>query len=86
MSNSLSSPLLQFVANVFQVTVLGAPELTGFWIEPGARSTIARGFTYWPSETPAKRQKGYEHLFPRLRKLTPKPLDARWIDMCSPPD
>jgi hypothetical protein len=67
-SGSLRGPLLQSIANAFQVTALGFTDEVGTGIQfdrvPGSR--IERGYTYVFDEGYASKKHGFSHLIPKL--------------------
>jgi len=78
-SGALRGPLLQNIADAFQVIALGFPERVGNWIDPG--SPIVRGYTYVWSEGNKTRKRGFSHLIPKLVTRKPNKTSAE----CLPP-
>ncbi len=76
-SGALKGPLLQNIADAFQVIALGFPKRVGNWIDPG--SPIKRGFTYVFEEGGETRKPGFSHLIPKLVPRKPRKTPAECL-------
>ena len=74
-SASLKTPLLQAVADAFQVTARGFPDevMAGIQFNRTPNSRIERGFTYFKSKGWESRQRGFKYLESAMVSRTPRP-------------
>lgn len=74
-SGSLRSPILQQIADAFQVTARGFPDevMSGIEFYRTLNSPIERGFTYFASDGWEKRKRGFKHLESALVSRSPRP-------------
>jgi hypothetical protein len=83
-AGTMKSLMLQQVADVFGVKVRGFDEEIVYWVDPGPKGAILRGFTSLKSEGYDRRQKGIAHLYKKFVTRDPKPLDKRSLEMLTP--